>query len=129
MNKYLLDTHIVIFALRTPEKLSAAVRDAVLSGNCVLSIVAFWEVVIKDRKGAIDVGDPRVWWPRALDVLAAAQLPIHADHVKALWTLPDLHKDPFDRILMAQAIAEDLTLVTADAQIARYASAGLRIIS
>jgi PIN domain nuclease of toxin-antitoxin system len=128
MSSYLLDTHIVIFALRTPEKLSATARSAILSGECVLSVVAYWEVVIKSSKGAMDVGDPGIWWQRALDVLAASQLSIHANHVKALWSLPSLHKDPFDRILIAQAITEDLTLISTDKAVQRYSEAGLRVI-
>jgi PIN domain nuclease of toxin-antitoxin system len=60
--------------------------------------------------------------------LAATPLPLHPRHVATLQALPPFHKDPFDRMLIAQAVAGKLTLVTMDAEIARYASAGLRVV-
>jgi PIN domain nuclease of toxin-antitoxin system len=61
MSDYLLDTHIAIFALLEPEKLSAAARDALLSGSSVLSVASYWEVAVKSMKGMLDVGDLRAW--------------------------------------------------------------------
>ncbi len=128
MNGYLLDTHIAIFALQEPEKLSAAARDALLEGGCILSLASYWEVVIKSMKGMLAVGDLRTWWPDSLNQLIARPLPIYAPHIYALSMLPAHHKDPFDRILIAQAIAEDLTLITEDENIMRYTSAGLKVL-
>jgi len=125
---YLLDTHIALFSMSQSKSLSAAARGAVASGANVLSVVSYWEVVIKTMKGKLDVGDPREWWLRALDHLAARPLALNPNHVAGVTALPPLHRDPFDRALIAQAMVEGLTLVTADAEIALYASAGLRVV-
>ena len=125
---YLLDTHTAIWALDTPENLTASARKAVLSGPNVLSVVSYWEVMLKSMKGRLDVGDPRAWWFDALDQLAATPLLLRPQHVAGVYALPPIHKDPFDRMLIAQAAAEGLALVTADGEIARYASKALRIV-
>ncbi|MGA2251850.1 type II toxin-antitoxin system VapC family toxin [Terracidiphilus sp.] len=129
MSSYLLDTHVAIFALQTPEKLSVAARNALLSEECFLSVVSYWEVMIKTMKGAMDIGNPRTWWVDTLDQLTAAQLLLRPQHISALHSLPPHHKDPFDRILIAQAIAEDLTLISTDKSVQRYSEASLRVIS
>lgn len=125
---YLLDTHTAIWALDTPENLTATARRAVLAGPNVLSVVSYWEVMLKCMKGKLDVGDPRAWWFDALDQLAATPLLLRPQHVAGVYALPSIHKDPFDRMLIAQATAEGLALVTADGEIARYASKALRIV-
>jgi PIN domain nuclease of toxin-antitoxin system len=79
--------------------------------------------------GRLDVGDPRVWWKEALDHLAASPLPLRPQHAARLYELPPIHKDPFDRMLIAQAMAEDLDLVTIDRDIPKYANQRLRVIS
>jgi PIN domain nuclease of toxin-antitoxin system len=80
-------------------------------------------------KGKLDVGDPRVWWPEALEKLAATPLPLHPKHVSAIHALDPVHQDPFDRALIAQATVEDLALVSADDAVRKYASKRLRVIS
>jgi PIN domain nuclease of toxin-antitoxin system len=126
---YLLDTNAALIALTDPDRLPAAVRTALLAGPNVLSVVSYWEVLIKSMKGSLNVGDPRSWWHDALDQLAASPLALHPDHVAELYALPPHHKDPFDRILIAQAMAEELELVTIDGEIARYVSARLQVVS
>ncbi len=126
---YLLDTHTALWALERPEALTGAARKAVCSGPNVLSVVSYWEVMIKSMKGTLDVGDPRVWWQEALEQLAASVLLLRPGHVNAINGLPLIHKDPFDRVLIAQAITEKLTLVTSDGEVARYASKSLQIVS
>jgi len=125
---YLLDTHTVIWALNTPEKLTPTARKAISAGPNVLSVLSYWEVLLKSMKGTLDVGDPRAWWHDALDQLVATPLPLRPQHIDGVYTLPPIHKDPFDRMLIAQAAAEGLTLVTADGEIAKYASRGLRVV-
>ena len=125
---YLLDTHTAIWALDTPELLSASARKAVLAGPNVLSVLSYWEVMLKSMKGALDVGDPRAWWLDALDQLAATPLHLRPQHVAGVYALPPVHKDPFDRMLIAQATAEGLALVSTDKEIARYASKSLRVV-
>jgi PIN domain nuclease of toxin-antitoxin system len=80
-------------------------------------------------KGKLDVGDPRVWWTDALDRLSAIAVPLRSEHISAIYGLPPIHQDPFDRALMGQAIVEELTLVTLDAEIAKYASECLRVLT
>jgi len=116
---YLLDTNAALLALADPNRLSRATRRAVLSGPAVLSVVSYWEVVLKTMKGNLDAGDPRGWWHDALDQLAASSLPLRPEHVAGACALPPVHKDPFDRILIAQAMAEELELVTTDGKIPR----------
>jgi PIN domain nuclease of toxin-antitoxin system len=115
--------------LTDPDRLPTAVRTALLAGPNVLSVVSYWEVLLKSMKGGLKVGDPRIWWRDALDQLAATPLALRPEHVAEVYTLPLLHKDPFDRILIAQATAEELELVTTDGEIPRYASTRLRVVS
>jgi PIN domain nuclease of toxin-antitoxin system len=84
--------------------------------------------MLKCMKGTLDVGDPRAWWLDALDQLAATPLLLRPQHIAGVYGLPPIHKDPFDRILIAQAAAEGLALVSMDDQIARYASKSLRVV-
>jgi PIN domain nuclease of toxin-antitoxin system len=125
---YLLDTHTAIWALDRPEALSAPARNAASTGPNILSVVSYWEVMIKSMKGRLDVGDPRAWWFDALDQLAATPLPLRPQHIAAVHSLPSIHKDPFDRMLIAQATVEGLALVSSDTEIVRYASEQLRVI-
>lgn len=125
---WLLDTHAALWALDRPEALSDAARYAVSSGPNVLSVVSYWEVMVKSMKGTLDVGDPRMWWQEALEQLAASPLLLLPKHISAVYGLAPIHKDPFDRMLIAQATVEGLALVTADSEIARYASPGLRVV-
>lgn len=125
---YLLDTHTALWALERPEALSSAARSVVSSGPNVLSVVSYWEVMLKSMKGKLDVGDPRIWWQEALEQLAATVLPLRPEHVAAALSLPPIHKDPFDRVLIAQAVAEGFAFVTADDKVARYASKSLKVI-
>ena len=129
MSGYLLDTNAALIALTEPENLSSAVRTAVLAGPNVLSVVSYWEVLLKSMKGNLKVGNPHSWWLDALEQLAAVPLALRSEHVARIYTLPPLHKDPFDRVLIAQATVEDLVLVTTDGEIPRYASASFRVVS
>jgi PIN domain nuclease of toxin-antitoxin system len=125
---YLVDTNAALIALTEPGALSPAVREALLSGPNFLSVVSFWEVLLKGLKGNLDVGDPRIWWLDALEQLAATPLVLRPEHIAGVYGLPAIHKDPFDRALIAQATVEDLELVTTDGEIPRYASARFRVI-
>jgi PIN domain nuclease of toxin-antitoxin system len=126
---YLLDTNIALIALSTPEKLPASFRSALLKGKNHLSVISYWEVVIKSMKGDLDVGPPAAWWNEALDQLAAIPVALRADHITALNGLPPIHRDPFDRILIAQAAAETLTLMTTDGEIPKYQSRHVKIMA
>jgi PIN domain nuclease of toxin-antitoxin system len=125
---FLLDTNVALLALAAPERLSPPVRQALEAGRNWLSVLSYWEVLLKSAKGKLDVGDPRAWWADALAQLDATALPLQPRHLGELLALPPLHSDPFDRALIAQATAEELALLTADAEISRYASARFRVV-
>lgn len=116
---FLLDTSTVLWALGAPERLSTTARKA-LKGPLVLSVVSFWEIVIKAQKSLLQVGDPVHWWSRAIDLLGASALSVRASHISMLAGLPGIHRDPFDRLLVAQALQERLTLVTSDQTVRLY---------
>lgn len=128
MKGYLLDTGVALLAVSAPQALPARVRKAIEQGPAFLSVVAYWEVTIKSMRGTLDVGDPRIWFGQTLDALGLCALLYRPEHVAAICPLPPIHQDPFDRALIAQATAEDLTLLTTDAIIGRYASKDFRVI-
>ena len=128
MSRYLLDTNVALVALMEPDLLTDRVRTAVEAGPNYLSVLVYWEVVLKSMKGKLDVGDPRAWWPDALDGLSATVVPVRTSHVADVCQLPALHQDPFDRLLIATARVEELTLVTLDRVIMKYASSGVDIL-
>jgi len=117
---HLLDTSTLLWALGEPERLSARAGRLVEAGENVVSVASYWEVVIKTQKGLLSISDLGTWWRRATELTAARVLNIRASHITALAALPMLHKDPFDRILVAQAKAEGLALVTNDGSIGAY---------
>ncbi len=110
------------------KSLSAVAKAAVAAGPNFLSVLSYWEVMLKSMKGRLDVGDPRAWWLDALDQLAAMPLLLRPQHIAGVYVLPPIHKDPFDRMLIAQAATEGLALVTTNKEITRYASQALRIV-
>jgi PIN domain nuclease of toxin-antitoxin system len=117
---HLLDTSTLLWALGEPERLSARARRLVETHENFVSVASYWEVAIKTHKGLLAISDLATWWRQATELTAARVLPIRASHITALAALPMLHKDPFDRILIAQAKAEGLGLVTNDGPIAQY---------
>lgn len=125
---YLLDTHVALWAIGRPNALSARALKIVLAGPNFISVVSYWEVMVKCMKGSLDLGDPRAWWTEALEKLVAMPIALRAEHVSAVGDLPPIHKDPFDRMLIAQASVEGLTLVSMDANVAQYASKTIRIV-
>ena len=117
---HLLDTSTLLWALGEPERLSVKARRLVEAGENVVSVASYWEVVIKTQQGLLSISDLATWWRRATELTAARVLLIRASHITALAALPWLHKDPFDRILIAQAKAEGLALLTNDGPIGEY---------
>lgn len=120
--KLLLDTHLLLWAAGQPERLSRDARALVEApeNELFFSAASLWEVVIKRGLGRDDFkADPRLLRRGLLDN-GYSELPIGSEHVVAVENLPAIHKDPFDRILVAQAIVEGITLLTADATVAQY---------
>ena len=114
--------------MSAPERLSPAVRSSVEAGPNVLSVVSYWEVVLKSAKGKLEVGNPRAWWEMALFDFAATSIPLRSIHVAEIYHLRPIHQDPFDRALIAQATMEDLALVTTDGVIGAYAGERLTVV-
>jgi len=129
MTGYLVDTNTALIALTEPERLSPAMRMAVIGGPNILSVVSYWEVLLKSMKGNLKIEDPRSWWRDTLEQLAATPLPLRPEHIAGVYSLPSIHKDPFDRVLIAQATVEDLKLVTPDEELAKYTSDRFHVIS
>jgi len=118
----LLDTHLLLRAASEPKRLSAKARTLLLDpGNqLVFSCASLWEISIKNGLARANFNvDPRRLW-RMLLVSGYRELPITGEHTVAVNDLPALHKDPFDRILVAQARVEGLTLLTVDKAVAKY---------
>lgn len=121
--KLLLDTHLLLWAAGTPERLSEQTRVLVDdSGNEPLfSAASLWEIAIKRGLGRADFRvDPHLLRRGLLDN-GYRELPIDSRHAVAVVDLPPIHKDPFDRILVAQCIVEGILLLTGDAVVAEYA--------
>lgn len=120
--KLLLDTHLLLWAAAEPERLpSSAIAEIENPSNELLfSPASLWEVAIKRGLGRDDFAvDPRLL-RRGLFDNGYHELPITSEHAVAVDGLPAIHKDPFDRILVAQAISEGITLMTTDDLVARY---------
>jgi PIN domain nuclease of toxin-antitoxin system len=120
--KLLLDTHVLLRAAGAPRRLPRAARALLEdeANELVFSAASLWEVAIKQRLGREDFrADARLLRRSLLDN-GYAELPVNSAHAVALDLLPPLHKDPFDRMLIAQAVVEGIMLLTADANLARY---------
>ena len=120
--KFLLDTHLLLRAVGFPKLLTADVSDLLCDpGNELLfSVASVWEVAIKKSKGRPDFQVPAGLLRRTLLDDGYEELPILGPHTVAVDSLPPIHKDPFDRILIAQAMVEGITLLTSDAKMIRY---------
>jgi PIN domain nuclease of toxin-antitoxin system len=120
--RLLVDTHILLWGASEPDKLSVQAL-ALLEDNeneLLFSAVSIWEVAIKAGQDRAEFRvDPRVFW-RALIDNGYMELPVTGRHAAALAGLPPLHRDPFDRMLVAQALVEGITLLTSDSTVARY---------
>jgi PIN domain nuclease of toxin-antitoxin system len=126
--KVLLDTQILLWAASAPEKLSSAARLILEDRNreLVFSAASLWEITIKRGLNRPDFQvDPRLLRRGLLDN-GYAELAITGAHAMALDALPPIHKDPFDRMLVVQATLEGMTLLTADATVAKYPGSILR---
>ena len=118
----LLDTHVLLWAAGVPERLPAAARAMIEEPGTELffSAASLWEVVIKNGLGRADFSvDPHLLRQGLLEN-GYTELAVTGGHVLAVGLLPPIHKDPFDRILVAQARSEGITLLTADEIVGRY---------
>jgi PIN domain nuclease of toxin-antitoxin system len=117
---YLLDTHALVWGVTIPERLPHRVREILDAGEVIASVVSYWELILKKGRQTALVVEPKDWWDRYISGAAVEVLPVRVTHVDQLDALAGLHGDPFDRMLVAQALAEGLTLASKDAMLARY---------
>lgn len=120
--KLLLDTHLLIWAAIDSHRLSAKARKLLAdpTNELLYSAASLWEIAIKHSLGRADFQvDARVL-RRGLQDNGYQELPITGAHTVAIESLPPIHKDPFDRILVAQATVEGITLLTSDVLVAKY---------
>jgi PIN domain nuclease of toxin-antitoxin system len=127
--KLLLDTHIVIWAALGSPRMPAAARDLIQDHNNLLYVSAatYWEIAIKQAQGRADFVVNLVMLRQGLLAAGYRECAIEPAHAIAARALPPLHKDPFDRVLVAQAKAEEMVLVTADVTVAQYAGTIVKV--
>lgn len=120
--KLLLDTHLLLWSAGEPGRLTLAARRLIEdpANEPWFSAVSLWEIAIKRGLGRADFkADPRILRRGLLDN-GYGELPMNSEHAVAIEGLAPLHKDPFDRILIAQATVEGILLLTADSQVSQY---------
>ena len=126
--RLLLDTHIFLWFASGDKKLSLALREAISSpqNEIFLSVISLWEIIIKYNLGHLPLPQPPQFYvPTQRRRLFIVSLDVDEGSVFQVAKLPPLHRDPFDRLLIAQAIEHDLKLVTVDAAIRAYPMAPL----
>lgn len=121
--KFLLDTHLLLWAASQPEKLSKQAQELIEHPDSELffSAASLWEISIKQRLGRVDFDVNARVLRRGLLDNGYSELSITGVHALAVEALPGLHKDPFDRMLLAQADSEGITLLTSDKVVGQYA--------
>jgi PIN domain nuclease of toxin-antitoxin system len=121
--RLLLDTHTLLWWIADDERLSSRASALIADGanEVLVSAASAWEIVVKSALGRVGVPAPvDRFFTAQLEANAFVPLPIQMRHALGLAALPGVHRDPFDRILVAQAVAEDLTLVSRERVLRRY---------
>lgn len=117
--RLLLDTHVFLWILKNDPRLSDGIKNKIMNAAEVyISSVSIWEIAIKVKIGKLQADVDEVL--AAIDESGFAELPLTATHVAGIAQLPVLHRDPFDRVLIAQAISEPLKLLTTDSALKQY---------
>lgn len=120
---YLLDTGVWLWSLREPERMGRKAREVMadLNQQVFLSAATSWEIAIKAGAGKLRLPEPAgSYVPRRMADQGLRPLPISHQHTLAVAALPHHHRDPFDRLLIAQANLEGMTLITADRMFEKY---------
>jgi PIN domain nuclease of toxin-antitoxin system len=114
----LLDTHLLLWALLQPAKLKSRARSLIEQNEVFVSAASIWEISIKSSLGKLEANPLVVL--EGLKPAGLLELPISCEHAAKVFELPPLHRDPFDRLLLAQALSERLMLLTDDEVLGRY---------
>jgi len=119
--KVLLDTHTFLWAIADPDKLSSAARNIIASSDRLWSVASIWEALIKVQLRKLPLPVPAGnYLVQRLTANGVTVLPIKLEHALRVESLGHHHRDPFDRMLIAQALEEGLPIVTADPVFSRY---------
>lgn len=118
-NKFLIDTHIFIWSMEKNKILSQKIFSILKNpqNSIYISVASIWEIIIKTGKKKLKSPDD---FEKVINSVGFNIIPIKLDHVLAIKSLPHFHTDPFDRLLIAQAQVENLTLISSDPKIAKY---------
>ncbi len=117
----LLDTHTFLWFVNADDRLPQKTSDVIEEDPDVfVSVASFWEITIKNSLGKLELDLPITELMKSCIEDGFTILPINAPHLEVLKNLPWIHRDPFDRLLISQAIAEELTFVTVDGNIRKY---------
>jgi len=121
----LVDTHAVIWFITEDTKLPKEIRQVIesMDNTCFVSLATYWELAIKNSLGRLDLGKPLVELFSIIEDSGFELLPIDINHVLTSATLPFHHHDPFDRIIIAQSLVEDIHIVTKDQKFQLYSTA------
>lgn len=129
--KLLLDTHVFLWFISGDKRLPAGMRDSMrdLDNTVYLSVVSLWEAMVKYQLGKLPLPQsPDVYLPMQRNQHQISSLPLDEASVSRLLHLPPLHRDPFDRMLICQALAHEMTIVTVDDAICAYAVSALKCV-
>ena len=129
--RVLADTHVFIWFVEDNPRLSPTVRTLLMDPLCEVwfSIASAWEMTIKAAQGKLDLGQPlKTLLPTQLAQNRFRLLPVELSHLDVLGTLPLHHRDPFDRLIIAQSIAEEMPLLSADNAFEAYVPLGLTLL-
>jgi PIN domain nuclease of toxin-antitoxin system len=119
--KALLDTHTFLWALGDPDRLSTRAREAIASSERFWSVASIWEALIKVQSGRLPMPRPAVsYLTSKMSANGMSLLPIRVEHVLRVEELPMHHRDPFDRMLIAQCMEENWPIITSDPVFKKY---------
>ena len=124
----LLDTHVWLWMVNSPERLSAHAKRHILRecNERLLSAASAWEISIKFSRGKLPLPEPPgTFIPRLLNLTKTSSLAIQPNHAMQVANLPYHHRDPFDRMLIAQALVENIPIVTSDVWFSKY---GVKVV-
>jgi PIN domain nuclease of toxin-antitoxin system len=121
--RLLLDTHVLLWAAENDPRLSSRAREIIAdaTNETLFSAISALEIAIKSARRGIELPEPAATYvPSRIAAFSLEPLPVQVDHALQVAMLPNLHRDPFDRLLIAQAQVENLSILTSDQQIAQY---------
>jgi PIN domain nuclease of toxin-antitoxin system len=121
--KVLLDTHTFLWWVADDPQISVTAKNIIANpdNDIYLSVVSAWEIIIKVGTGKLSLSEPpEIYIPTRIASNQFEILPVQISHILEIHSLPNFHKDPFDRLLIAQSLVENFSLITVDSAIAQY---------